>query len=119
MSSHNHVTDKTKCCHEEITTASTVVADQRFCFTAIVIESCIFQLLNILSSLRKTDKMLGKSHCGKVIKYSANLAFYHFSSTHSMKHELSCKIIYLLLGFNAGYVSFNSDISTNLLSCMG
>ena len=43
-------------------------------------------LLNLLNSLRKRDKMLGK------------LAFYLFSPTrliNSIKHEHSCKIFYL------------------------
>ena len=44
-------------------------------------------LLNLLNSLRKSDKMLGKP-----------LTFYGFSSTrliNSIKHEHSCKILYI------------------------
>ena len=47
-------------------------------------------LLDLLNSLRKTDKMWG-------LKCSARLAFCLFSPTHlikSIKHEHSCKILY-------------------------
>ena len=60
-------------------------------------------LLNILNSLRKRDKMLGKPRILSLFpnlfnKFSASLAFFLFFPTcliNSIKHEHSCKILYL------------------------
>ena len=71
-------------------------------------------LLNLLNSLRKRDKMLGKPRI---------LSFFPTRLINSIKHEHSCKILYLLdmieLNLHAPELIFHTPIPANKMELFG